>query len=289
MLPPYRQVRFNADLQHQDSFLLTSIHKIYNISPADAEKKLGMWLTEFSQGLEDCGSIDFGSIGTFTDDDEQLTFTPAEAGITTPEFYALDAFHIQEIPAEEKPVSSPLMETKQGNIIIRINRQIASYVAAACVAILLYVSFSTPAENTEIIGYNQSIASELFLPSNLLLPSSKHKASDLSCNNKHNSPLLNATIAEVSDNLDSPENNDIDCPEENYYCVVVASAVSQKNAERYVEILKQRGQKSARILNNGRITRVVVGKFLTEEEATDAARKIHRQSDEYKYAWVYKP
>lgn len=286
MLPPYRQVRFNAELQHQDSLITTSIQQIYGIQQSEAEKKLGMWVTDFLQNLEDCGSTDFGSIGVFTDDDEQISFTPAEAGITTQDFYALDAFHLQQIIADEE-TSSPIQETDKENIVIRINRQFVSYVAAACIAILLFLSFSTPVGNSDPITYGQHTTSELFVPTNLMISQPEKDVKQQEVN-----PTTEMTISEQpsTSSIQSPtpevkeEKQDLPC-----YCIVVASAVSQKNAERYVEILKQRGFDSARILDNGRITRVVVGSYQTEEEAGVAVRQIHRQSEEYKYAWVIKP
>jgi len=284
LLPPYRLVRFNAELQHQDDLLCSSIQQIYQITSEEAEQKLGMWINEFTQNLEDCGSIDFGSIGVFTDDDDQIFFTPSEAGITTPEFYALDAVHIQQIP-DSKVQSSPILKTDKDNITIRLNRHVASYIAAACIAILCFLSYSVPVSNTDAMEFGQYSTSKLFLPINLVQPDAKENIAQTGEIKKNQITKEESAAPVTHENAISEKDEENPCN----YCIVVASAVTKKNAELYTKILRQRGYETARVLDNGRVIRVVIGSYTNEEEAGIAVRKIHRQSDEFKYAWVYSP
>ncbi len=72
------------------------------------------------------------------------------------------------------------------------------------------------------------------------------------------------------------------------YCIVLASAISDKNATNYVEVLKQRGFVSARVLRGTKFNRVVVGRYATEEEARAAASDIQKMNKEYAGAWIFK-
>ena len=74
------------------------------------------------------------------------------------------------------------------------------------------------------------------------------------------------------------------------YCIVLASQVSKRNAELFIERLKEKGLDSAEICTTNKtqiIRRVICGNFQTQEEAYQALRKIHKD-EELKDAWVYK-
>jgi septal ring-binding cell division protein DamX len=74
------------------------------------------------------------------------------------------------------------------------------------------------------------------------------------------------------------------------YCIVLASQVSKRNAEIFIEKLRKKGLDSAELYTKNRvqpIRRVVFGNYQTQEEAYKALRKIHKD-EELKDAWVYK-
>ena len=71
------------------------------------------------------------------------------------------------------------------------------------------------------------------------------------------------------------------------YAVVLASAVSNANAERYVKELNGRGIK-AEMRAKGSMTRVLVPGFKSSDEAYSYARQIRMQSEEFESAWVLK-
>ena len=69
--------------------------------------------------------------------------------------------------------------------------------------------------------------------------------------------------------------------------MVLASAVSNANAERYVKELNGRGIK-AEMRAKGSMTRVLVPGFKSSDEAYSYARRIRMQSEEFESAWVLK-
>lgn len=280
MLPPYRLVRFNAAIQQQDGMLRAAVQDIYGIGSNEADQKICTWFTELQQTLEDCDGADFGSIGTFNWENGQLTFIPTEAGITTPEFYALDAFHLQEIQQEERN-RTPMLQTTGKDITIRINRSVANYVAAACAAIVLFLSFSTPVRNTETVTFEQKSSSELFLPAHLLYAPLPEQAAEVPTAKRIEA------IKKPSIRPDSTPKTTEDQRIDAHYCIVVASAVTRTNGSKYVESLQTQGHKTARLLEKGKVTRVVLGAYKTKEEAQEAARELRNQNKEFEQAWVY--
>lgn len=279
ILPPYRSVRFNANLMHGDDLVVRAISDIYNLTEQQAGQRLGEWVTEITQTLEDEGCVDFGAIGIFTSEDgKDIQFTAHDAGVTTPEYYGLDTFHFASLDDKKVAKVVPItasMEADEKAIVIRINRRIANFVAAACAAILLFIVFNSPTQYGNGFELRSSIQELLFptTPGLNIQPAASEEE--------------NTTATEKTEPASTPQET-VEQPiaKEEYY-IVLASAISMENATRYVNTLSSRGFVSARIVSNGSMNRVVVGHFNTEEEANDAAREIRQRSSEYRSAWVH--
>ncbi len=150
-LPPMRFVRYDDMLQkHEDAVLLQALQRIYNIDLPAAQAKLDMWLTDFFQTLEDCGSVDLGCIGTFSqNEDGRLLFASSESGIVSPAFYALDTFHLKELDPQVQTEDTPhkVISNTERDIVIRLPHRIMKYVAAASVAVVMTLGLSIPVHN----------------------------------------------------------------------------------------------------------------------------------------------
>ena len=70
------------------------------------------------------------------------------------------------------------------------------------------------------------------------------------------------------------------------YCIVLASRVTQANAQIFIDKLKKKGIDSVNIYTHNKINRVVYGAYSTESDAQEALRKL-RMHDEFEQAWVY--
>lgn len=94
-LPPVRHIRFNADLfQDPDELFIRSISQIYELTEEEAQKRCADMVAEFHKSLVIEGTVDFGSIGLFTlEDDAEITMSPYECGVTSPDYYGLDTLH----------------------------------------------------------------------------------------------------------------------------------------------------------------------------------------------------
>ena len=71
------------------------------------------------------------------------------------------------------------------------------------------------------------------------------------------------------------------------FCIVLASCIPQKNAERYVEQLHNKGFDKAFTMVNNKMVRVVYGNYTSESEAYSDLQKI-RSNDECEQAWILK-
>lgn len=287
-LPPYRSVRFNTELTQNDNLLLEAMGEIYNISQTQADQMLATWINDFRQTLEDNGCVEFGAIGIFTQEDGRtLQFDSLLAGVTTPDYYGLDAFHFCEIEPLKKTKTAPRtasMEADEKAIIIRINRRIANWTVAACAAILLFMVFNLPTPESAIMEQRSS-ALEWFIRN------TKNTDTDTPTVESTVEEAVSKTVAKEEPKAEVKAEPAIETPtevtSEKEYCIVMASAIPQANAERYVVRLQENGFVSARIVTTGKMLRVVVGHYPTEQEAANAAHEIHQRSREYRSAWVH--
>lgn len=286
-LPPVRLVRFNAELIHDDNLVASTIAAIYKTDIEQASKLLATWVDEFHQTLEDNGCLEFGAIGVFgREGNGDISFASQESGVMTPEFYGLDSFHFCEVK-QEKPINTvPLLasaETSEKEITIRLNRRVVNGLVAACAAILLFIVFLNPMpeSNVEL----KSSLRELFVPVKLDVNPDINANPDLG-----SIETVGHTTGEAGTTTYTSESMDVTTQNPNpvgEYCIVLASAISQENAERYVKKLTDRGFLSARVVVTGNMTRVVVGHFQNENEANASAREIRSRSSEYQGAWVH--
>ena len=73
---------------------------------------------------------------------------------------------------------------------------------------------------------------------------------------------------------------------ENGYCIVVASQVSQRNAEEFAKKLREQGFSEARVHIHMNIRRVICGLYPTESEAYKQLKAV-QQHKGLAEAWVY--
>ena len=283
-LPPIRSVRFNTELIHSDDLLVNSIAAIYNITLQEAHKLLDTWTDDFKQNIEDNGCLEFGAIGVFSkEDDGTLLFAPQEAGVTTPEFYGLDAFHMSVIETEQKARVVPLaatMEADDSAITIRINRRVANFVAAACAIIMFFVFANSPIPD---LNHTEQLSSikELLMPTAGNSGAKQQAAEPTHIEKALPAPSKEAAVPSLAESAPAIQS------QQDEYCIVMASAISMKNAENFVKQLKEDGFVSARVMVTGKMVRVVVGHYANEAEANEASSEIRNRSKAYHDAWVF--
>jgi septal ring-binding cell division protein DamX len=69
------------------------------------------------------------------------------------------------------------------------------------------------------------------------------------------------------------------------YTLVLASAISEGNAQHFAQKLKQEGMKDASAYKRGRMVRVVYGHYANENEAQKALNTLRRH-EAFTDAWV---
>ena len=319
-LPPQRTLGFNPQLKINDSLLAQSYVEAYDISYPEAVLRIEDEVNELKMHLQTKGFYELSSIGTLEfNENGNYVFTPCEAGILTPDLYGLCSFEMTPLKISAAPVPETVEEEeeeKEATQIFNINplerdvetteaeaeieaedeeeedvvRIKFSWIrnAVAVAAILLAVFFAAmPTGKTEMMTRTISnINSNLFFG----MMSKDTNTSKIEISKADiQKPTNKADTISKLEKIKTEQTVKAE-PVKKGYCIVLASQVSKRNAEMFIERLKAKGLDSAEIYVKQKaqsIRRVVCGNFQTQEEAYNELRKIHKD-EELKDAWVYK-
>ena len=317
-LPPQRTLGFNPQLKINDSLLAQSYVEAYDISYPEAILRIEDEVNELKMHLQTKGIYELNGIGTLEfNENGNYVFTPCEAGILTPDLYGLCSFEMpplkiaataaapMAVPVEDEAEEEAAQIISMNHLksdaetaeteneeeeedVVRIK---FSWIrnAVAVAAILLAVFFAAmPTGKTEMMTRTISNINNGLL---FGMMSKDTNTSKIEINKEDIQKSTNKadTITQL-EKIKTEQTVKAEPEKKKIYCIVLASQVSKRNAEMFIERLKGKGLDSAEICTTNRtqvIRRVICGNFQTQEEAYKALRKIHKD-EELKDAWVYK-
>ena len=318
-LPPVRNVSFTSacDDASSDHFI-RSLATALKVTYEHAQTICAEYVDGIRQELSTNSVAEVGSIGMFVRDSSVDTdcFIPCQAGVTSPQFYGLDSVYQPRltesvIQSEKVSSASAKAQSDSNHVTIRIPRTLLYYAASAAAAIVIFLSLSTPATFTSPESATEVATTNLFLPHNLLpsdqpihqlwqtdapeaqpadtanLSSAQHQAeavSDVSVSEeKQDKTVTPSTSMDKPVEVHAPKES----LDEDGYAVVLASAVSLSNAERYVTDLNKKGIQAV-IRSNGSMNRVLVPGFASKDKAAEYASMLRTKDAEFESVWVLK-
>lgn len=320
-LPPLRTLGFNQQLKINDSLLVQSYIEAYDISYPEALRRIEGEVEELRQRLANDGYYEMTDIGVLEmNEDGNIIFTPCEAGILTPELYGLSSFEMQPLMAEESTTSASNTQVQKPNveptpitttvfdqvgqkeetsandagqdtdtdedaektICIKVSWLRNAGIAAAAALLLFFVIFPishSGLKNVNIGDFNGTSFFSKLMPkdsqmNNINISEIKASAKDSSRQSVKDS---------VKDSIKGIEPK----VKSDTFCIVLASCIPQKNAERYVEQLHKKGFDKAYAMVTNKMVRVIYGNYTSETDAYNDLQKI-RSKDEFEQAWILK-
>ncbi len=312
-VPPLRTLGFNQNLTMNDSLLVQSYIECYDVSYPEALRRIEDEVSELRQHLQAEGSYELNDIGVLSLNNEgNIEFRPCEAGILTPTLYGLGTFEMKplmepDVAVVEEPAMESLslaagslpeeneqqptadntsVEEEQERIIVIKMSWLRNAVAVAA-AVLAFFMIGTPVSNS-------SLDSQRGVQQSSIIPFSAQNEHEETIEAEQ--PLVNteeAATREATDGvMPEPEvtkatgSNNVQPAEE--YCIVLASQVSKKNADRFLELLNDKGFKDAYV-TNVKFRRVVYGHFATKDDAISQLRELRQQNKKFfGDGWVMK-
>ena len=305
-LPPLRTLGFNPQLKLNDSLLVQSYIETYDIS--------------YPEHISNEGSYDLPGIGTLSMNSEgNYIFSPCEAGILSPELYALPTFEFPKLasvgdahvktkdtvadvnPApvrkaekQEKPDVEDCQEAaavteeeieSDDALIIKLS-WIRNAVAVAA-AVLMFILMTTPIVNSEPnLVYSNLCTSAIFDTTKKIIAPKPSEIKNTELKAVRDS--ITSTITAKSDSVENTKPVTTEKKEVTSYCLVFASYISKKNADTFVEKLHKAGFPEAEVYVRNNVTRVVYGNFQSMNDAYNRLNKIKKGNKDFEEAWVLK-
>ena len=312
-LPPQRTLGFNPQLKINDSLLAQSYVETYDISYPEAILRIEDEVNELKMHLQTKGIYEMSDIGTLEfNENGNYVFTPCEAGILTPYLYGLCSFDMkpfnmaesgketeQEVEQETAQVINmdpfnhheEAVETEEDDEedVVRIKFSwIRNTVAVAAILLAVFLA-AIPTGKTEMMTRTISNINNGLLFGMMSKDTNTSKIEIDKADIQKNTNKAD-TVIELQKIKEEEVTTKTKPIEKGGYCIVLASQVSKRNAEIFIEKLKKKGLDSAELYTKNKvqpIRRVVFGNYQTQEEAYNVLRKIHKD-EELKDAWVYK-
>ena len=299
-LPPSRTLGFNPKLRLNDSLLAQSYIEAYDISYPEAVNRIEEEVNELQQILYNEGCYELNDIGTLSlNEDGNYEFMPCEAGILTPSLYGLSSIDLEEkktsavneAPALEKnkEEQDAIAAVKQlnteeedaGNSSKTISIRVSALrnAVAIAAAIIAFFLITTPLGTGTPSPVNLSNIENSMLYRVMPKEVTSTKT-DVKLQAK-NAPQIKPAITQQNPNKVSEAGMPV-----HFWSIVLASKVSMKNAHAYVERLSMEGFSKAEVMTQKSGTRVIYGKYESEQEAYQTLKSLHGH-EQFREAWVY--
>lgn len=258
-LPPVRSVHFDARVNFDPkSVFVHSLASTYHLSFEEADARCREMLEDFHRTMVTEGSVDFGSIGVFTlEEDMQITMASCECGIITPDFYGLDALHFKRLadrkmeeethtpiapvvrltpkeaeetthPASHEESSHPASHGESPHFVIHIRKTVFRYACVILFAVLAFFLIKpTPIEHSYGI---QTTHAQMFLQPDMVLDVKANPTREELQPIVADSTIFDAVLTDVTDEISS-EGYDFD-KQEAYTTPTAGQATSPTDAKQ---------------------------------------------------------
>lgn len=282
-LPPLRTLGFNPRLTMNDSLLVQSYIEAYDISYPEALRRIEAEVAEIRQHLESKREYELNDIGILRLNQEgNLEFEPCEAGILTPFLYGLSTFEMTPLVVEAKATTETAQDKNTTKVpeesAITIKMSWLRNAVAVAAAIVAFFMIGTPISNNSTMEMQQSAF--ITIPQHSII--SQQQTTD---------DTQETQAIEKEKAKDSISTNTINTTEETSskptYCIVLASQVTKKNAEIFIEKLRKEGLSEVRLLTSkSNMLRIVYGNYTSETEAANTLRSLRNKRDYFEQSWV---
>lgn len=312
-LPPCRTVGFNPRLTINDGLVVQSYMQAYDTSFPEAARIVDEDVRQLREAILREGGCDIKGIGRLSlNEAGDYDFEPCEAGVLSPDLYALDSCPAvpvaeskgrdgEETAARTKSRRTPLVRRTEKNYTLSLNRELVNYAAAIVAAVVCYFLWATPAT---IAPAEEGVNSASILPQRASKPAqsvapkiqnaaAKPEVADLESNSakaatttdaQELSGANKATEDKAAPAAPATTESKVESSKPGF-AIVLASAITKRNAESYSAELQSDGVDGARVYTRGKMTRVVCGSYATRE-AAQAALRAHGGDSRFAQAWV---
>lgn len=272
MLPPRKELAFNAELTHEDALLADRLRQLRGLEYKAAQALVSQYVQEVRARLRSGQAVRVGDLGELRGPWERRSFTPADKVGLDPDNYGLG-------PVRASEVKRGLLDI----VDVRLVKQAASW--AAVVAALLLISTRT-ADPTRVQADIAAPITER--PAASVSPDGEpgdepgddtQVAPAATAANDQQTPRAESVEHSVMDNTNIDE-----APQQGFH-VVVASFLTRQEAVDYISSMRAMGRAELAVLDYGGRCRISAARFDRATDAQKACADI-RKIAQFDKAWV---
>ena len=299
--PLHKELVFNETLQHNDGLLIESYRQSEATDYRSAYQLVQADVAELKALLERDGQVEMAPIGVFRRGEEgQLIFEASrDTDWLNASMFGLPAFTIEPL-AEELPIPMNVekMEKRRPDVYyIPVNRRLVRWVAAAVVAIVVFLSASTSVEEVNRSAYTASFVPTEMLNANMqkdepspaepeptstkveVTPRAETKPAPVE------KPKAETKVAKAPAPKREAAKTVEATPQKRYY-IVIASLASSEQAAQYMKGVGQKDCPNMAVLQTKGKYRVYADRF-TDKAAAEKYQNTLRKNPKYKDAWLF--
>ena len=299
--PLHKELVFNETLQHNDGLLIESYRQSEATDYRSAYQLVQADVAELKALLERDGQVEMAPIGVFRRGEEgQLIFEASrDTDWLNASMFGLPAFTIEPL-AEELPIPMNVekMEKRRPDVYyIPVNRRLVRWVAAAVVAIVVFLSASTSVEEVNRSAYTASFVPTEMLNANMqkdepspaepeptstkveVTPRAETKPASVE------KPKAETKVAKAPAPKREAAKTVEAAPQKRYY-IVIASLASSEQAAQYMKGVGQKDCPNMAVLQTKGKYRVYADRF-TDKAAAEKYQNTLRKNPKYKDAWLF--
>ena len=270
-LPPMRILGFNQSIKLNDSLLAQSYVEAYDISYPEALRQIADDVEQIKAIIDNEGSYEFRGLGNLSKTNSNtLLFSPDERGLMTPDLYGLA---MVPVAVHGKVRRS---EKDKGDGYVHIKVAWLRNTAAVAAIIVFALLVTKPIANKHPMMSLSNIYSNIFT---FLMPKTVESVESAVDFTK---PVETDSMA-VAGAMEA----DTVATDNDKYTLILASRITQKNAETYASIIRADGHEKVYTFEKNGVLRVGYGSYPTETDAYNALRHLS-SCKFFKEAWVFK-
>ena len=319
--PPYRTIGFNQQLQMNDGLLVQSYMMAYDTSYPFANLQMEKDLEKMLHELEMDGEYTLENIGTLKKGiNQNITFVAPETGILSPALYGLHAYDIQSLSSvvKEKEIEKKLREAtatmhivshegreeknepkKRKDVVIHLNRRWIDFgISVAAAAVLLFcfsyptmknvgtetdtvVATFTPMQNVPLKAKEVAKTSK---PATKMTGEKEEKVQQVEQKEQEVKEMVE--VKEEKQEKEKKQETVKSAATEAHFTIVLASYVSQANAETFIKQLAKAGYNEGKYIKNGKVSRILYSEYATEADAQKALQTFRKENADFAEAWI---
>lgn len=325
-LPPVRSVRLDTENKDNDHKLEDCLIQLHHVTRNIANKWISEYVEDINQSLMDMGIMDMGTIGRLVYVDNKISFEVCDAGVNTPELYGLDSFHIAKLPAHANKNNRNTDHTHftirlRRTTVHRAMTAAAALIVALTVILPNYGSFNEAGQQARM-NVTESLTNMLNTATQPIsnaksktvtqVPAaSKTQIQEVATDIKATADtktIATTTIEPAAEKPAKAETIDAEiqpatkpeienipvkeaettAPEVKGYCIVMASAITNRGAEHLIAKLNKEGFNNAVKYQDKGMLRVLLTGYSDEASARAHATVVRATDKLYSGTWIKK-